>query len=151
METHAAQIATVSMKISIGAPPKKVWRALTAEIGQWWPADFYAGGTHGQRNFTIEQQPGGRMFESWDSGGGLLWGTVVGIDPEKSLQVLGHLFPGWGGPSEWYGSWTLSQSGTRTILEFTESSLGKLSADGMDEKDKGWQFLWATLKAHVEG
>jgi len=151
MDIQTAQIATVNMEIAIDASPAEVWKALTANIGQWWPADFYAGGTEGARTFAIEERPGGRMFEEWDGGGGLLWGTVVGIEPRKMLQVLGHVFPDWGGPTEWYGTWTLEQDGTGTKLAFSEHGLGKLSEDSMLDKYKGWRFLWATLKAHVEG
>lgn len=151
MDIQAAQIATVTMEISIAAPRQKVWRALTADIGKWWPADFYTGGADNERDFLIETKPGGRMYEHWDSGGGLLWGTVVNVNPERSLQVLGHVFPDWGGPTEWFGSWTLEESGGTTTLKFSESAIGRLSTESMADKDKGWRFLWASLKAHIEG
>jgi len=151
MSDLSARIATIQMELIINASAGEVWRALMDQIGDWWPDDFYAGGESGMRGFSIEAQPGGRMYEQWESGGGVLWGTVVAIDPEKSLQVLGHLFPSWGGPSQWYGSWELEDEAGKTKLKFSESSLGKVSDDGMEEKDKGWQFLWSNLKAHVEG
>ncbi len=150
METHPAQIATMTMEIDIDAPPRRVWQSLTDNIGEWWPADFYTGGEAGSRGFSLEAKPGGRMYEEWSSGGGVLWGTVVAADPEKSLQVIGHVFPDWGGPSEWYGSWTLTQSGSGTALRFSESAVGKVTADGAAKKDEGWRLLWSALKAHAE-
>ncbi len=139
------------MQLDIAAPVERVWQALTSDIGQWWPAEFYAGGEAGTRNFELEAWPGGRMFESWDNGGGVLWGTVICIDPNVTLQVLGTTFPNWGGPSEWFGTWALSPSDEGTTLKFSESTIGRVSDAGIAEKDVGGQFLWNTLKAHIEG
>ncbi len=151
MTIQTAHIGQLTMQVQIAAPPHKVWQALTENIGQWWPAEFYAGGAAGERNFSLETFPGGRMLEQWDGGGGVLWGTVVCIDPNVRLQVLGTTFPNWGGPSQWYGSWDLTKTDQGTELVFSESALGRVSQDGLAEKDKGWKFLWLTLKAHTEG
>jgi hypothetical protein len=91
------------------------------------------------------------MMESWGNGGGVLWGTVVGVDPEVKLQVLGATFPGWGGPSQWFGTWELVKSSEKTVLLFSEQAIGRVSESGTRDKDRGWAFLWATLKSHVEG
>jgi uncharacterized protein YndB with AHSA1/START domain len=139
------------MELTINGSPAEVWNALTEKIGEWWPDDFYAGGTAGKRGFRLDTQPGGHMHEHWENGGGALWGTVVASEPEKCLQVLGNVFPNWGGPCQWYGTWQLAPEGKQTRLSFSESAFGRISENVMDEKDKGWKFLWASLKAHVEG
>ncbi len=151
MEITTAQIASLSMEIRIEASAAEVWKQLTDNIGAWWPDDFYAGGAAGSRSFNLESKPGGRMYEEWDNGGGVLWGNVVSIDPNKSLQVLGVVFPNWGGPNQWYGSWTLTEQDGGTLLTFSETGVGRVSESGVEEKDKGWKFLWASLKAHAEG
>ena len=89
MPNQVAEIAQITMETDISASPEQVWKALTEDIGKWWPADFYAGGEEGKRTYVLEQRPGGRMYEQWDNGGGVLWGTVVGVEPNVSLQVLG--------------------------------------------------------------
>ena len=111
MSLDEANISELHMEIEIAANPLKVWAALTTEIGQWWPAEFYAGGETGSRTFNLETMPGGRMMETWGNGGGVLWGTVVAIEPNVQLQVLGATFPGWGGPSQWFGTWELGPTG----------------------------------------
>ncbi len=151
MENQAASIAEVRLQVSIAAPAKEVWRGLTDDIGQWWPADFYSGGAAGARSFTLEAVPGGRMFETWDGGGGVLWGTVIAIDPHKQLQVLGHLFPTSGGPTTWFGTWTLEESQGVTALSFSDCSVGRATDALMADLDQGWQYLWRSLQAHVEG
>ncbi|MFK8031574.1 MAG: SRPBCC domain-containing protein [Gammaproteobacteria bacterium] len=152
MNIEAANMATVSMKIDIEAPAAKVWEALTSDIGKWWPADFYAGGEDGSRGFVLEQQPGGRMYEQWDNGGGVLWGNVVGLNPGKKLEVLGSVFPSFGGPTQWFGTWDLvAKSDKLTELRFSEVSLGNVSESGTHEKDTGWRYLWSCMHAFIDG
>ena len=150
MNNKVASLGELALEVEIRADAAAVWDALISQIDAWWPEDFYAGGESGKRVFTLEAEPGGRMFEHWEGGGGVLWGTVVTVEPQKSLQVAGHLFPDYGGPSLWYGTWSLEANGDRTRLRFSESSVGKVSDEGLKQKDEGWRFLCDALKNHVE-
>lgn len=151
MSLSNAQIGEVKCEVVINAARDKVWKALTADITQWWPADFYAGGEEGSRTYHLEATPGGRMYESWEGGGGVLWGTVLLVDPEVSLQVQGADTPSWGGPRVWFGTWNLEDAEGGTRVTFSEHAMGKVSDSTLQGKDKGWVFLWDSLKAHVEG
>ena len=151
MANRPAEIAQITMETEIEAPPERVWTALTDDIGKWWPGDFYAGGDDGKRSYALEARPGGRMFEQWDSGGGVLWGTVICVEPNVRLQVLGVSFPKRGGPAEWYGTWELSSHESGTRLRFSESTIGLISDTLVAEKTKGWTFLWNSMKAFIEG
>ena len=148
----AATVLETHMEIRVSGSVAAVWKALTDDIGAWWPDEFYAGGEPGKRRYYLETKPGGRMYEAWEEGGGVLWATVVTVDPAKQLQVIGTTFPNWGGPSLWFGTWELKASGTVTILSFTESTVGRISDSLAEEKEKGWRFLFgAALKSYVEG
>ena len=151
MTIQESRISDLTMQVEINAPRSEVWALLTDNIGDWWPAEFYAGGEPDTRGFSLEAKPGGLMMENWGSGGGVLWGTVVGIEPNELLQVLGSIFPAWGGPNQWFGTWELSASGDKTTLKFSEHAVGRVSDAGVEEKDKGWRFLWSVLKARAEG
>ena len=90
------------------------------------------------------------MYEAWDGGGGILWATVVAVDPGKLLQVTGTTFPNWGGPSIWLGSWELAADETETILKFSESSVGRTSdarAAG-SERDKSNRVVSIAQSCH---
>ena len=150
MSKQNAEIGQITMELDIDATPERVWQALTDDIDHWWPAEFYAGGEHGKRRFVLEAQPGGRMYEQWDYGGGVLWGTVICADPNTLLQVVGFSLPNWGGPSQSYNTWELKANGNGTTLIFSESTLGRVTDSSLAEKDQGWNFLWLTLKAHLE-
>lgn len=150
-ELRPAHLSDLAMEVRIEAPPDAVWGALTEEIGAWWPAEFYTGGDAASREFVLEPHPGGRMYEDWGDGAGLLWATVYTVDPGKLLQVSGLGFPEWGGPSLWLGTWRLEADGDATLLRFQESAIGKTDAHYIGEKQKGWSYLFAgVLRAHVE-
>lgn len=151
MSESTASVLTLNMAVDIAAPPAAVWRALTADINSWWPQSFFTGGTESTRRLVFEAEPGGRMYEEWDDGGGLLWAQVVAVQPDRLLQVLGHSFPNWGGPSTWYGTWEFAGDDAGTKLTFSESVVGRVPEGYADDKNKGWHFLWASLKAHLEG
>ncbi|MGB5345860.1 MAG: SRPBCC domain-containing protein [Woeseia sp.] len=151
MTDDVAKISALRLEISIAAPPAAVWQSLTTDIGAWWPAEFYAGGVEGKRTFRLEAKPGGHMREDWQDGGGVLWATVVMVEPRVRLQVIGYAFPGWGGPSQWFGNWELRANGTGTRLKFQEHAIGRVSGSLLEEKEKGWRFLWDVMKARLEG
>ena len=152
LPTTPASILETQLGIRIHGSRAKVWQTLTEDIGAWWPAEFYAGGEPDKRSYHLEAAPGGRMYEAWEGGGGVLWGTVVAVEPGKRLQIMGSTFPNWGGPSLWFGTWTLGTDGDDTVLTFAESTFGKVSDSLAEQKDKGWQFLLgAALKSRVEG
>ena len=151
MEKQNACFGELSLEIEIGAPIDVVWPSLVDKIGDWWPAEFYAGGVEGERSFSLECFPGGRMYEEWESGGGLLWGTVIAVEPPVKLQVVGYGFPEWGGPGTWFGTWDLEEKDSSTVLRFSESTVGRVSDAGIESKTKGWRYLFdGVLKAYVE-
>jgi uncharacterized protein YndB with AHSA1/START domain len=151
-ETTAAVIAESQMEVEISGSAEAVWNALTEDIGAWWPADFYAGGRKGERSYHLEARLGGRMYESWADGGGVLWGTVVTLAPHKQLQVTGSTFPAWGGPSVWFATWDLEETGEATTVRFSENTLGRFSEEQAAGNRKAWRYLFGVaLKAHVEG
>lgn len=141
----------VTLETTISASPETVWRALTEGIDAWWPSEFFTGGEEGKRSYHLEAEPGGRMYEEWENGG-LLWAQVVTVRPNELLQVTGHAFPEWGGPSVMFATWKLEPDGEGCTLRFDEHVLGKTPDGYAADKLKGWTFLFdSALKAHVEG
>ena len=147
--------AQVELEIPIDAPRAEVWRALVDDIGLWWRKDFFYGEP---RAFLLEARPGGRLFEDWGDGRGMLWYTVVVVDAPSRLQMAGHLLPGSCGDS--YGSTLLQLSldevrgrdgAARTVLRLSDSVFGVLAPDIARSLDSGWKALFGEgLKAHVE-
>ncbi|HVS62428.1 MAG TPA: SRPBCC domain-containing protein [Thermoanaerobaculia bacterium] len=152
MEIASAHYATVLVETRIAADPETVWRALTAEMGEWWPDAFYTGGKPEGRTLRFDARPGGSMVEDWGEGQGLMWGQVATVDRPRKLEVVGYAFPQWGGPSTWLGTWDLEADGDGTVVRFSEAAVGRITESYGAEKEKGWRFLFdGALKAYVEG
>src|SRR4030088_2515497 len=45
-------------------------------IGVWWPVTPFSAGQDRVRDVTFERRPGGRVYESWDDGTQVDWGTL---------------------------------------------------------------------------
>jgi len=148
-----AHVADLHLEVHVAAVPAVVWQALTQDIGKWWPGTFYCGGGSQEKaqGFFLEAHPGGRMWEDWGSGDGLLWATVINVNTGKTLDVAGIQGPAWGGPSTWFGSFSLEADGAGTKLRFSESGFGRIPESQMAEKGKGWRFLFANMSAYLEG
>ena len=148
-EVAAAQ---VELEIPIDAPRERVWRGLVDEIGLWWRRDFFVGKS--VREFILEPRPGGRVYEDWGDGRGMLWYTVISIDQPAALQLAGHLLPGACGGS--FGTTLLSIEleegrGGSTLLKLSDSVVGRLGPELTGNLTEGWQLLIRdALKPHVE-
>ncbi len=137
----------VELEIPIEASRKQVWKAITEEINLWWRKDFYASSK--TKQFVLEPRLGGRMYEDTGNGAGLVWYTVLGIEPLESLYFVGYLTPAFGGPATSILEVGLKDSGKHTILKISDAILGP-EADP-SEKEAGWRMLFEEgLKMYVE-
>ena len=147
--SHPVGIHELHLEVGIEASPAEVWEALTTDIGAWWPRSFHIGGEGS--TFQLEAQPGGRVFEPWGEGAGLLWGTVNTVEPEKQLRFVSDNFPDYGGPARTYLTWHIEVEGETTFVRFSESLLGAPGPEQLDSMKTGWRFLLDCLGAHLEG
>ncbi len=138
----------VSVEVKIEAPREEVWSALTEGIGRWWPRDFYVGKS--PKTFVLEARPGGRLYEDWGDGAGVLWGQVVTYDPPATLDVAGQLFPAFGGPATTLVRWALTADGGATRVTLTDSVFGRVNEKTATSLEEGWRLLLGALKAFAE-
>ncbi len=139
--------ATYELEVLIEAPRARVWNALIEESSTWWPKDFYT--SDKTRKFTIEGHLGGRFFEDFGDGQGLVWYQVVGIERQKSLLLAGHLLPPFGGPAVTSLRLTLSDITNGTRLQVRDDRFGLLGGESPIE---GWRHVFEVgLRSHIEG
>ncbi len=140
-------VADVVVEVEIEASPQVVWKALTADIGRWWPESFYCGGGSAPGRMLLEESPGGRLWEDHGAGDGLLWGVVVNRRRFELLELCGS---GWG-PVTALMRFAFEATPRGTRLRFTEAAFGRLDEAGLECKEQGWRFLLDCLQAHVHG
>jgi uncharacterized protein YndB with AHSA1/START domain len=132
-------VRNILVEVLIEAPLEHVWRTMVVETSAWWHSDFYSGPA--PEGFHIEPELGGRMYEDWGEGNGLVWGTVAGLRAPTFLQVVGDTSKDWGGPSRNIMAWRLDREGETTRLRLEHSIFGNISKETEESLRSGWDFL----------
>jgi len=96
--------------------------AFVSTIGAWWPAQPFSAGQDRVRDVTIEQRPGGRVYETWHDGTEVDWGTVTAWEP----------------PARFVMTWTFTA--TPTEVEFTFAALGP-ALTRVAVEHRGWEAM----------
>ncbi len=134
---------------SVRAPAERVWRALTEEIGAWWRPGFYALGN--AKGMRLEPTIGGRMYEHADDGSAVVWFTVIGIQPGRSLDLAGHISLSFGGPAVAMVRFDVVASGKSTTVKVSEARVGSIPEGCAASAKQGWRMLLDEgLKAYCE-
>lgn len=136
----------IELEIGIAAAPADVWHALIHDTTFWWPRDFYTGPAKG---FHIEPHLGGKVYEDWGDGNGMVWYQVFGINPGTSLDLSGFLAVPYG-PAVTLLHIELAPGAAGTVLKLSDSTIGE-GGTGASKSD-GWkQIFEGGLKAYIEG
>ena len=141
----------IKLEVEIAAPPERVWSSLTAGIGEWWPKQFYVGTA--PKRFVIEPRVGGRVFEDWGDGEGVLFATVVIWEANRTLCWAGDMSAEYGGPAREVSSYRLTPAadGRHTLVAFRDTPFGLLSDEAVEHLEQGWRWLLNDcLKPFVE-
>ncbi|PQO25370.1 hypothetical protein C5Y96_23810 [Blastopirellula marina] len=134
------------LEVMIAAPPQRVWQAIAAESSAWWPIDFVT--SERTQRFVIEPTLGGRVFEDFGGGDGLVWYTVIGVEAGRELILAGHLLPPFGGPATTALRITLSAHQQGTLVKIRDDRFGVLEGDSPVE---GWRIVFdGGLRCYLE-
>src|SRR5258708_31763847 len=55
--------------------------AFVATMGAWWPEQPFSAGKDRVRDVVVERRHGGRVYETWDDGIEVDWGTLTAWEP----------------------------------------------------------------------
>lgn len=142
-------VARVEMEFTYDVAAKRVWKALFSETSKWWPAEFY--NTAKPKGFHIEPRLGGRMYEDWGNGAGLVWGHVIGVEPGKSADLIGYLTPAFGGPAMVMLKFVLKTAGRKTTLQVSDIAFGQVTDGKVGSTREGWSWLFdKAMRGHIE-
>ncbi len=98
------------------------FEVFVATMGAWWPVEPFSAGGGRVRDVTFEQRPGGRVYETWDDGSTVDWGTVRTWEPPHRFAM----------------SWLVT--GTATEVELTFTALGA-ARTLVAVEHRGWEAL----------
>lgn len=95
---------------------------FVTKIGAWWPVQPFSAGRDRVREVTVEQRRGGRVYEIWDDGTEVAWGTLIVWEP----------------PERFVMTWTGTPAATEVELTFTALGPGLTQ---VTVEHRGWDAL----------
>jgi len=115
----------VHLEVTIAAPTRLVFDALTKDIAAWWGFPFIK--RKDAQTIVLEPMVGGRLYEVYGENEGALWGMVSAIKSGEVLSLVGSM----GMPEPTYGAVTfeLESQGNVTIIKFSHSAFGRISQE----------------------
>jgi hypothetical protein len=118
--THRAP--PVRQATLVSAPLERTFAVFVREIATWWPVRPCSAGQERVRDVTVEPRLEGRVYETWDDGTVVEWGTVTGWRPPESFAM----------------SWLLTPEPTEVELTFraVTSGLTRVAVE-----HRGWEAL----------
>jgi hypothetical protein len=106
----------------VRASVQHTFGTFVTKIGAWWPVQAFSAGRDRVRDVTIEQRQGGRVYETWDDGTEIDWGTLIAWEP----------------PERFVMTWTGTPAATEVELSF--APLGP-ALTRVTLEHRGWDAL----------
>ena len=133
----------IEQELTIAAPPEQVFRVLTQDFGSWYGEPYVSAPTR------MECFVGGRVYEDFGEGQGMLLATVIDYKPPGHLRLMGPMnIPG---PVQGDIVFTLEEVAEGTRLLLSHRAIGKLASNIEERYIIGWDDLLNTrLRALIE-
>ncbi len=148
LKTEECRSVQYELEIDIAADADRVWKGITDQLTDWWLPDFHILG-EGSR-VVFEPWAGGRLAEE-NGERGLLWFTVLMVDPPCSIVLAGHTAPQYGGPATTLLTLTVEKEGKGTRLRIQDAIFGEVKEKTVASTKDGWKQLFTDgLKKFVE-
>jgi len=145
--SREVQTLQIEQTVDIAASPETVFRALTTDIASWWGPPYCD--ENDVVDIVLDLRLGGLMYESYGAAQGWVWGTVVGFETNKWLEIDGPM--GLQGTVKGNLKYTLEPAGKGTRLILSHTAMGLFGPEAEEMYAGGWaDLLGARLKAFVE-
>jgi len=138
---EGAGLAEVALDWPIAASPQRIWAALFEQPELWWPSSHRAVG--GESGMTFEPRLGGQLREQASNRAGVLWYSVIALDPLRSVDLAGNLAARYGGPATSLLRIEIvpGQADGSSVLKLTDSVFGRIGPELRTSIADGWQAI----------
>lgn len=138
----------VEQEVTIQGTPARVFDALTKEVSAWWGMPHMYS-EKSARDIVLEPRVGGRLYEDWGDGEGVLYATVSIARRPEWIRLSGPI--GIGGAVAGVVDIKLSPRGQETVVRLSHRVVGEVTEETESSYDQGWKsLLRERLKPYVE-
>ncbi len=134
---------SIKIAIIVDQNVAHTWEYYFNQINLWWPRTYFS--SPRTKRFLIQTFMGGKAFEDFGEGDGLIWGDVIGVDYLRSLEIRGNLTKAFGGPVLTFEKYEFERVNGKTRLTLSVDFLGIVKESTIQSLKKGWEEL---LKVH---
>ncbi|MEL6122838.1 MAG: hypothetical protein AAFR14_03880 [Bacteroidota bacterium] len=140
----------VEVAVTVQHDPSHAWEYYCNQTNLWWPAAMHTDPR--TKRFTIDTYIGGKVYEDFGEGGGLIWAEVIGVDYTRSLQLKGHLTRQFGGPVITFERFDFCPNDDgSTTLTYRMDIVGDMAEAGIKSLQDGWtDILTKHFKAYCD-
>jgi hypothetical protein len=139
----------------VRASARHTFDTFVTAIGAWWPVQPFSAGKARVRDVTVEPRQGGRVYETWDDGTEVDWGTLLLWQPPERFVMTWNYTPA---PTEVELTFAaLGPALTRVTVEhrgweaLTEEQLAADCALPGGYSSGGYSRGWETILARLAG
>jgi uncharacterized protein YndB with AHSA1/START domain len=145
----------IRQSVIVRSDREHTFTTFVRTIGAWWPVQPFSAGKDRVRAITVEERPGGRVYETWADGTVVDWGELLAWEP----------------PERFVMTWAMTPATTEVELSF--AALGP-ALTRVTVEHRGWEALtseelsedcalpggytggaysagWATILGHLAG
>ena len=136
---------SVEQEIFIKKTPKDVFEGMTNDVSSWWDHSF----TETPKAIILEPKLGGRFYEDFGNGNGVIYCTVTHFIKNKKITLQGPM--GMQGAVFVNINFELDEKDGSTILKLSHQAFVEISDYKKKNYSKGWiELLEGRLKKIVE-
>jgi hypothetical protein len=130
---------SISIEVVVPINIAHAWEYYFNQVNSWWSKEHYS--SPKTKRFIIETFIGGRVYEDFGEGDGLVWGTVIGANYLHSIDILGYLTRSFGGPAISYEKYSFDADGQNTKLTYTMDIVGAVPESTVKSLKEGWEDI----------
>ncbi|MEM7442274.1 MAG: metalloregulator ArsR/SmtB family transcription factor [Pseudomonadota bacterium] len=148
-EANASKFREVHIEQAhdIAAPVEIVFDALVNKVSQWWRPPFVH--RPETKQLTLEPHLGGRLYEDWGDGDGMVLGFVTTLKRPEELRVTGSI--GMRGPVSGEVRFELAEEHGGTRINLSHQALGVTDEENEANYRGGWEeLIGVNLRALIE-
>lgn len=133
-------VSDIKIEVTVPVNAAHSWEYFFNQVNGWWPKEFFT--STKTRRFMFETYVGGKVYEDFGEGDGLVWAHVIGNDYLHSLEMKGFLTRRFGGPAITFEKFSFeeNQEGSTNII-YTMDILGNVDKKTRSSLHEGWQKL----------
>ena len=132
-------MSSFRVTVELNASSSETWEYFFNQLNNWWPNTFFT--SQKTKRFIIETIIGGKVYEDFGEGYGLIWGEVIGVDYPNSVQIKGQLTKEFGGPCISFEKFSFEETSSGCTMSYEVDLIGKNDDSTVASLEKGWKEI----------